>query len=182
MGNANIYGAEAQIIALFGDGGQIDLNATTLHTKFTDRSPGSTPCAGANVASTDICIVNGAGNSIDVSGNRLPNAPGLSFNAGLQQAVDVAGGRLTGRVEAKYSSSYYFSVFNTPDTEQHDFLTGNISVTYKPDHGGWKLEAYVRNVTDKVVFANATQGYTGGYNSYEFQPPRTFGVTGSVKF
>ena len=182
VGNANIYGAEAQIIALFGDGGQIDLNATALHTKFTDRSPGSTPCAGANVASTDICIVNGAGNSIDVSGNRLPNAPGLSFNAGLQQAVDVAGGRLTGRVEAKYSSSYYFSVFNTPDTEQHDFLTGNISVTYKPDHGGWKLEAYVRNVTDKVVFANATQGYTGGYNSYEFQPPRTFGVTGSVKF
>jgi iron complex outermembrane receptor protein len=34
----------------------------------------------------------------------------------------------------------------------------------------------VDNFTDAVVYANAQRSYTSGYNTYQFQPPRTFGV------
>jgi len=168
VGSAKIYGAEAQGVALFGEGGRFDVNATVLHTEFGQG----------------IVVTNGATPpvSVNIGGFRLPNAPSFAFTTGLEQAVPVAGGKLTGRVEGKYSSSFYFSVFNTPDTQSHAYMTGNATVTYKPDHGGWELEAYVRNFTDKVVLANAAQNFVATLNTYEFQPPRTFGVRGSVKF
>ena len=168
VGSAKIYGAEAQGVALFGEGGRFDVNATVLHTEFGQG----------------IVVTNGATPpvSVNIGGFRLPNAPSFAFTTGLEQAVPVAGGKLTGRVEGKYSSSFYFSVFNTPDTQSHAYMTGNATMTYKPDHGGWELEAYVRNFTDKVVLANAAQNFVATLNTYEFQPPRTFGVRGSVKF
>ena len=36
-------------------------------------------------------------------------------------------------------------------------MTGNITLSYKPDHGSWTLEAYVRNFTNAVVLANAVR-------------------------
>jgi iron complex outermembrane receptor protein len=168
VGSAKIYGAEAQGVALFGQGGRFDVNATVLHTAFGNG----------------ISVANGATPTVtvDIGGFRLPNAPSFAFTTGLEQAVPFAGGKVTGRVEGKYSSSFYYSVFNTPDTQSHAYMTGNATLTYKPDRGGWELEAYVRNFTDKVVLANAAQNFVSDLNTYEFQPPRTFGVRGSVKF
>jgi iron complex outermembrane receptor protein len=122
------------------------------------------------------------GVSTPIGGNRLPLAPSVSLTAGIQQSVPVPGGKLTGRAEIKYSSDYYFSVFNTPDAEQDAYATGNVVVTYRPDNGNWRVEGYVRNVTDEAVFAVAQQTSTLGYNNYQFQPPRTFGIRGRVDF
>lgn len=205
VGHAKIYGAEAQMVALFGEGGRFDLNAAYVHTKLTTND-GTSSCP-AGYPASDICAVNGtlatipkAAQSIyniDISGNQLPNAPHLSFTAGLQQALPVAGGRLTGRIEGKYSSSFYYSVFNNPnalpnaiypaaasgaDTRSPAYMTGNIQLTYKPAYGGWQVEAYVRNFTNKLVLAHAEENASGNINNYEFQPPLTFGINGSVKF
>lgn len=166
VGSANIYGAEAQLIALFGTGGRFDLNATALRTKF---GAGET-------------IVDGAGNLVPIGGKRLPNAPSLAISAGLEQAIPIAGGHLTGRIDGKYSSSYYFSVFNNPDEQSRDYLVANASLTYKPDGGNWEIQAYVRNLTDKVVLSLAQRNYNAAENNYEFQAPRTFGVRGRVTF
>lgn len=182
IGSAKIYGAEAQIVALFGTGGRFDLNAAVLHTEFGQG----------------LSVVNGTtGQSADISGNKLPNSPGLSFTAGLQQDVEVLGGTLTGRIEGKYSSSFYYSIFNNPnavspaatpdayngqDTRSPAYMTGNVQLTYKPAKGNWQIVAFVRNFTDKLVLAHAQENSNANANNYEFQPPRTFGVTGSFKF
>ncbi len=182
IGSAKIYGAEAQIVALLGVGGRFDLNAAVLHTEFGQG----------------LSVVNGTtGKSVDISGNKLPNSPGLSFTTGLQQDVGLFGGTLTGRVEGKYSSSFYYSIFNNPnavgpdatpdayngaDTRSSAYMTGNILVTFKPAKGTWQIQAFVRNFTDKLVLAHAQENSNANANNYEFQPPRTFGVTGSVKF
>ena len=196
VGHAKIYGAEAQVVALFGTGGRFDLNAAYVHTKLTTNDGGANSCP-AGAPTSDICVVNGTTNaSVDITGNQLPNAPHLSFTAGLQQDVPLAGGKLTGRIEGKYSSAFYYSVFNNPnavgpaafpdaysgaDTRSAAYMTGNVQLTFKPAHGGWQVEGYVRNFTNKLVLAHAAENATGAINNYEFQPPLTFGINGSVK-
>ncbi|MEO0031827.1 MAG: hypothetical protein RIS94_1585 [Pseudomonadota bacterium] len=171
VGSAKIYGAELQTSALFGEGGRIDLNAAWLHTKF-----------GKDAAGNDIVVTDGANVAHVITGNRLPNAPGLSVSGGIEYAVPFAGGKLTPRVDGKYSSAFYYTVFNNADTQSRAFATGNASLTYEPDGGQWQVQAFVRNFTDKVVLANAQRNYVSGLNTYQFQPPRTWGVRGSVKF
>lgn len=167
VGSAKIYGAEIQTIALFGEGGRIDLNASYLHTKFGKDDNGN-----------DIVVVDGANppNPFNITGNRLPNAPTMSISGGIEYAVPVGNGKLTPRVDGKYSSMFYYSVFNTPDTQSRPYVTGNASLTYEPDSAQWQVSVFVRNFTDKVVLANAQRNFVAGLNTYQFQPPRTWGV------
>lgn len=166
VGKASIYGAEAQTIALFGEGGRIDLNAAYLHTRFGDG----------------ISVRDGGGATQDISGHRLPNAPSFSASAGIEYAFALGAGKLTPRVDGKYSSAFYYSVFNQADTQSKAYAIGNASLTYAPDNGAWSVSAFVRNFTDKVVLANAARNFVAGLNTYQFQPPRTWGVRGSFKF
>ncbi|MCS0630224.1 TonB-dependent receptor [Telluria mixta] len=166
VGNAKIHGAEAQLLTLFGDGGRIDVNGTWLRTKFGNG----------------IVVNDGGGSPHDISGKRLPNAPTLSVSAGLEYGWDVSGGRITPRLDVKYTSDYYFSAFNNPDEISKAYVTGNATLTYEPNAGHWQIQAFIRNLADKVVLANGVQNYLSGVNSYQFQPPRTFGLRGTYRF
>jgi iron complex outermembrane receptor protein len=97
--------------------------------------------------------VTGGALTRSVAGNDLPNAPSLAVSAGMEYPVDLGSGELTLRIDGKYSSSYYFDVFNDADTRQKAYATGNLSATYRT--GPYTIQAFVRNFTDKVVFANA---------------------------
>jgi iron complex outermembrane receptor protein len=159
VGSAKIYGAELQAVALFGEGGRIDLNAAWLHTRFGDN----------------ITVTDGGGTDRQIGGHQLPNAPKL-VSGGIEYAIPAFGGTLTPRADAKYSSSFYYSVFNTADTQSRPYLTGNLSLQFAPQGAQWNIQAFVRNVTDKVVLANAAQNFNSNTNTYQFQPPRTYGV------
>jgi len=85
-------------------------------------------------------------------------------------------------VEGKYSSSFYYSVYNDFDTESLASFVGNASLTYAAASDRWQVQGYVRNFTDRVVLSNAQRNFVSFQNTYEFQPPRTYGVQGTVKF
>jgi len=174
IGSAKIYGAEAQFIALFG-AARLDLNGTYLHAQF-DKNIGT-------VSSTN--PLNGDAVSRNVSGNDLPNAPRFALTGGLEYRFDFANGAtLTPRVDGKYSTAYYYSVFNDADTRQTAYATGNAQLTYAPEGGHLQISAFVRNFTDKAVFANASRNFTAmpSVNTYQFQPPRTYGMRLSFKY
>ncbi|UAJ11080.1 TonB-dependent receptor domain-containing protein [Glacieibacterium megasporae] len=174
IGSAKIYGAEAQFVALLG-AARFDLNGTYVHAQF-DNNVGT-------VSSTD--PLTGASISRDVSGNELPNAPRFAVTGGLEYRLDLPNGSsLTPRIDGKFSTSYYYSVFNDPDTRQKSFATGNLQLTYIPQGKKLQLVAFVRNFTDKAVFANAARNFTAqpAINVYEFQPPRTYGVRVSFNY
>jgi hypothetical protein len=93
-------------------GGQFDINAAALHTEMGGG----------------LTAVNGTTNAtVVIGGNKLPNAPALSFTTGVQQDVAFPGGKLTARIEGKYSSSFYYSIFNSADArswvDQIEFFT-----------------------------------------------------------
>ncbi|TXS91875.1 TonB-dependent receptor [Parahaliea maris] len=168
VGSATINGLEVQVLALVGDNGRFDLNATYLDATFDNL---------------DDPIVDGAGNEVDISGNDLPNAPDLSFTLGYEHVFPLGNqGELTAKVDAKYSSSFYYSAFNTEDLKSPSYTTGNVSLSYAPGSYNWQLQAYVRNVTDEDILANAARNYVAHWNTYQFQPPRTYGVRFTYNF
>ncbi|WP_185928832.1 TonB-dependent receptor [Sphingomonas sp. IC081] len=166
VGSAKILGAEAEVKALLGEHTRIGVSAAYLHTKF----------------GSGIVVNDGDGNPIDISGNRLPNAPSFTTTASIDQDFAVGGGKVTAHLDGKYSSSYYFSVFNLDDVKTSSFFMANASLSYEPEVGGWKVQAFVRNIFDKNVLAYAQQNFVSHTDNYQFQPPRTYGVRASVNF
>jgi iron complex outermembrane receptor protein len=166
VGSAKIFGAEAEVKALLAKTTRVSLNAAYLHTKFGNG----------------IVVNDGDGNAVDISGNRLPNAPSFTVTGSVDQDFIVGSGKITAHADAKYSSKYYFSAFNLDDVSTSSFVVANASLGYEPDHGGWKVIAFVRNVFDKNVLAYAQQNFVSHTNNYQFQPPRTYGVRASVSF
>ena len=166
VGSAKIYGAELEVVALLPEDNRFNLNATYLHTRFGNN----------------ITVEDGNGVPWAIGGNRLPNAPEFVATAGFEHEFAFTGGTLSARIEGKYSTSYYFSVFNTPDTEQKSYATGNASLTYMPDDANWSLQAYAHNFTDETVLAFAERNFNSMLNSYEFAPPATFGLRARYNF
>jgi iron complex outermembrane receptor protein len=162
VGSASIKGVEAELVARSETLGRVDLNTTLLDAKF-----------GGNISISD-----GASPSVthQIGGNSLPNAPKFVITGGYERSFDVGGATLTPRISAKYSSSFYYTVFNDADNRSPAVTTLNALLTYKPAEGDWQAQVYVNNLTDKVVLANSQRTYTSGFNTLEFQPPRTFGV------
>ncbi|HEX8786365.1 MAG TPA: TonB-dependent receptor [Telluria sp.] len=162
VGKAKIKGLEAELVATVPDVARFDLNTTLLNTRFGDG----------------IIVTDGASPAVshDIGGNQLPNSPKFVLTAGVQRTIEAAGGDLTGRLSAKYSSDYYYSVFNNPDERSPSYTTLNALLKYRHDGSNWEYQAYVNNLTDRVVLANAQRNYTGDIDTIEFQPPRTFGV------
>ncbi|WP_242151845.1 TonB-dependent receptor [Sphingomonas sp. BAUL-RG-20F-R05-02] len=175
IGSATIYGAEAQVIALLGSA-RLDLNATYLHSRF-DKDVGL-------VSTTDPLTGNVV--SASVAGHALPNAPDFVISGGLEDKIPLGGNgaSLTPRINAKYSTSYYFDVFNYADTRQRQYATADASLTFAPASGHFEVSVFVRNLTDKAVFANAQRNFTAipSINGYQFQAPRTYGGRFSFNF
>lgn len=168
VGNAKVFGIEGSLTALASKNTRVNLNAAYLHTKFGD---GITINTGANPPV-----------AVNISGNRLPNAPEFTASGSIEQDLQVSFGTFTARIDAKYSSDFYYSVFNTTDARSWDYVLANASLKFKPENSFWEVSAYVRNIFDKQVLANGFRNYNSGSNTYQFQAPRTFGVRGSVKF
>lgn len=169
VGSAEIYGLEAQFIAS-SNGLRFDANTTLLHTRFTSHS---------------VVVKGDNTTSADLYGRRLPNAPTFVVTAGLEYAANLGDVTLTPRVEWKHSSSYYFAAFNDADSSQPDYDTLNASLSFKPAGTSLEIMGFVRNLTNKAVFASAVQNFVTipyAVNTYEFAPPRTFGVRVAAHF
>ncbi len=140
--------------------------------------------------------------TLDINGNDFPNAPELTFNAGVELTpFDDGINKLTVRGDASYMGSYFFDPFGDYNQDPCDqpaagsnilaatpeLACGNPSywlfdarVTYERDN--FAISAYGRNLTDKFYYV-----YGLNLNAF-FQDyltrgaPRTYGVEASVRF
>ncbi len=111
------------------------------------------------------------------AGNRLPNAPEVTFNAsgaydiplGADWSLQLQGG-------ARYSDSVFKDAINDPLLVQDSYWTfdGRIGLT---SEGGWSFSLWGKNLSDEsYVVQGVNNGALGvGYRTYS--APRTFGVT-----
>ncbi len=123
--------------------------------------------------------------AVDVSGNQLALTSRFQANVGAEYVVPVGGGaRLTPRIDYAYRSRYFFTEFNTADARQGGYGKLDASVQFEPGHGGWRLYAYVHNVTDENVIGSMAivSPLLGSVRIVNLIPPRNFGVGAGFKF
>lgn len=165
--NARVKGAEAEFVVRPVEGLELSGNASLLNAKFTDflTSDSARPQLGV----------------LDLSGNRLPQAPKLSGNLAAQYTWNVPGGDISLRGELVYSERVYFSPFNRLEVSQGAYTKGNLILTYDRD-GGLSASLWVRNLTDKrtVSTAQVSSGFLGFPIMGTYDAPRTIG--GSIGY
>jgi iron complex outermembrane receptor protein len=120
-------------------------------------------------------------NGVDVSGNRLANAPSYTANFGVQYSRPLTGGlALTGRAEAICYGDYQYDDPNTAGQGAYTLTNLRAGMRGKRAFG----ELWVRNAFDTryvpVAFPYpglAPSGFIG-----ESGAPRTFGIRAGVTF
>ena len=175
-GKARSRGIEGAVEYRPLEGLTLAANATLLDAKLTQTLPS----------------LAGADSLVGASGDRLPGSPRFSANASIQKDFRLSESlRASAAANVTYVGSRTSEFVNTgallpggqlaprfdlPSYTQLD-LRGGVSTT-----SNWRVDLYVRNVTDKegVVTAGNRNGTSS--SSVVFLQPRTYGVTLSKSF
>jgi iron complex outermembrane receptor protein len=116
----------------------------------------------------------------DVSGQELDRAPRNSFALQYTRDVDLASGAsIKASLGTKYTGSYLNTSFSATDVfryPQESFTKTDLTLTYTPAAGNYYLQAYVKNIENKVQVVNILQGAVNA------STPRTFGMRLGANF
>jgi len=164
-GSSRIYGIEADAIWNVTPDTRLTASGAWLHGRFRD-----------------FVTVDADDNNLQLSGNRLPNAPDFSATFGAEHDFAIGDAVLTAHVDTKVTTKQYFSFFNYDSTRQKSFMMSNARLTYAPAHQPWQLTVYVNNLENKRVLTNAAENAFFNSYHYAFMAPRTYGGRVTVTF
>ncbi len=138
--------------------------------------------AGLGLLSTK--IINGTVSGNDVAGNRLSNAPKLSFNAGIDLTVfDGSMGKLSLHPELAYQTDQYFEVLNVPRLNQDGYALLSGHIDWESEDGRWNASIWGKNLTNKQYMTSRVDLLAGfGFDYNHIGNPRTYGITVGMKF
>ncbi|HUP92777.1 MAG TPA: TonB-dependent receptor [Solimonas sp.] len=169
---ARAYGLDAEALWRGWEGLTVQLGLGLLRTRlgeFTDPSgspvPGSQP-------------------TVIPAGNKLANAPELTFNGMARYELPLFGGDTVAALQ--YDTHYADAVFkeatNDPLIAGEAYWVHNARLSLAPAERNWELAAWCRNLTDEryVVQGLDVKGFYFGNRNYN--APRTAGVELSVHF
>ena len=165
-GKTEVYGVQNDLVFKPSSRDQLTLSLGYLHARYKDFK-----------------LPDG---SADYSGNQLQFAPDWSVNAGYYHDFDMSDGYIRADVNGRFDSQFYGDFRHTPGTRQKSYVKADASVTYFSNDGRWSLGAWIRNITNQVVYATTAggtqfpQSATGGTGFLE--NPRTFGMRASLKY
>jgi iron complex outermembrane receptor protein len=122
-------------------------------------------------------------------GTPLPNNPRWSGLLGVNYVLQLGSGSVTARAEGSFTTHYRFNPYTPKDAalyragydEQSGYGIGNLFLTYATSGGRWRIQAFVRNVSDKYYRTSALDlasiyGHVGFPNM-----PRSFGLEVNTK-
>ncbi|WP_167836657.1 TonB-dependent receptor [Sphingopyxis witflariensis] len=138
----------------------------------------------AGVGILDTKIKRGMVSGVDVSGNRLSNAPKLTFTGGFDATVmDNDSGEISLHGDINYSSNQYFEVLNIPRLRQNKYVLLSGHIDWESGDGRWTASVWGKNLTNKFYFTSRVDLLAGfGFDYNHVGTPRTYGVTVGVKF
>ena len=138
--------------------------------------------AGMGLLSTK--IKRGTVSGANVSGNRLSNAPKLTFNMGADVTLmDGDAGRLSFHPDMAYQANQYFEVLNVPRLRQSSYAIVSAHLDYETADGRWNASIWGKNLTNKHYFTSRVDLLAGfGFDYNHIGNPRTYGVSVGMKF
>ncbi|MGA0604028.1 TonB-dependent receptor [Caulobacter sp. KR2-114] len=118
------------------------------------------------------------------AGNRLPNAPSVSFSGSARYEWPILGGRLHAAVqgEAHYSGAVFKDAGNDPLIAAGDYWLFNARVAVSSPSAKWELALWGKNLADTRYEVQGTDLASLGIVNRNYNAPRTFGVELSYRY
>ena len=120
----------------------------------------------------------------DVSGNKLPQSPELSYSIGLNKDFIAKNGTTRARLVYRYMSEREGTVYNQPHLQvpEHKFI--DATVTYRPNDGNWFVRLEAKNLADDRYIGSwyLASGLQGGNKFATLTDPLTWGVAFGSNF
>jgi outer membrane receptor protein involved in Fe transport len=121
---------------------------------------------------------------VDVSGNKLPQSPELSYSIGLNKDFVGENGNARARIVYRYMSEREGTVYNQPHLQvpEHKFI--DATVTYRPNDGNWFVRLEAKNLGDDRYIGSwyLASGLQGGNKFATVTDPRMWGLTFGTTF
>ncbi len=121
----------------------------------------------------------------NLSGNQLPNAPHWTLSVGAQYKFDLGGGwDATPRLDFYYQGASYARIFNAINDKLDAYTNTNLSLVVANSKLGWRVQAYIKNLTDETVVTDhyQTDDTSGLFTNIFLTDPRTYGIAVSKAF
>ncbi|WP_372732175.1 TonB-dependent receptor [Novosphingobium sp.] len=159
---SRIYGSEAELTIRASD-------QLTIHS-------------GMGILATKIQQGIVSGNN--VAGNRLSNAPSLTFNTTVDLTLfDGDMGQLSIHPDIAYQTSQFFEVLNIPRLRQTSYAIVGGHIDWESANGRFSASIWGKNLSDKFYFTSRVDLLAGfGFDYNHIGNPRTYGITVGAKF
>ncbi len=122
----------------------------------------------------------GEGFAKDLSGNELPNAPEFTATLTMDYTLPLPRDWLaTLHTDLHWQSESWWRIFNDHEYNRLDeYFTMNLAAIFTNEEAGWKVMAYVKNVTDETAITGAflNSDDTGLTTNVFLTEPRLYGV------
>jgi iron complex outermembrane receptor protein len=123
-------------------------------------------------------LVGNAPTVVDASGNYLPRAPRYTFTLVTDYTRDIGPGTFNANLSLFYTDTVYFD--SDERVHQGPYGMANAQVSFKPRDTKYKVELWVKNLTNKDYISSTFIQNVADVVGYG--PPRTYGATLSYAF
>lgn len=164
VGDADLYGIEAELLAAPTEALLLNLALTRTDTEISRLTPEAQ-----------------AGTALQV-GNELANRPEWLISAGVQYTRQVGGrGDLTLRADYYHQGESFFDAENTVTNESYELV--NLRATFRTTDGHWSFSGYGRNIFDEL-YSTGRQDVLGqlGTDFGWYGRPEEWGIEAAYHF
>jgi iron complex outermembrane receptor protein len=119
----------------------------------------------------------------DLSGNATRMSPKWSVSVHPEYTVDLAnGGTISLGTNFAYKSKQYHTEFNDDRLSQDGYIMLDANIMYEDPGRQFSINAWVKNLTDELVYAGSFSISTSRAIGGTLMAPRTYGVTVGYRF
>ena len=194
-GQAELYGIEMDLQYRLTAVDHLSFNITLMESEYEDFTYDSFSPTGAPLfhncelgAPQPAPAPPGAiFQNVNCAGQGLVRAPDVTGAASYERIVRFAdGGQLVFDLSAQFASSQYTSPDFIKAAYDDGYTTWNLNVTWEPA-ADWYIRLWGRNLSEEAVYTGGTKypfnGPIDPSHSYlDIANPRTYGVTGGIRF
>ena len=164
-GEAEIKGAELEIVARLARGFDVNVAAGYLDAEYTELDP---QLATLNPPLT--------------ADKKLVKAPDWTLSAGMQYRFDVGAGEIVLRGDWAYKSKVFHDVFNDARLAQEAFDLFNAYAAFTTSNRHWEIAVFGTNLSDERYRLSGNSSVGFGLAESTFSPPREWGATLRYRF
>ena len=164
-GEAEIKGAELEVVARLARGLDVNVAAGYLDAKYTELDP---QLATLNPPLT-----------LD---KKLVKAPDWTLSTGHAVSLRRGGGQITMRGDWSYKSKVYHDVFNDARLAQEAFDIFNAYAAFITSDRHWEIAVFGTNLSDERYRFSGNSSVGFGLAESTFSPPREWGATLRYRF